>query len=175
MAIKQERMISLINAAVEYRNAYISLHNAMIEDTKRGIAQNQTDMYLARMAQTILELGERYNAIMVLEAQNFSRNFKHNQLEKERLARIRRDKGIPKRILRPTAINETNRLLTTTLTIHEEIKAPQSLIVSEADYDRINREIEAELEKDADYHDGVTGIYPVDKGDDDDETDENIE
>jgi hypothetical protein len=173
MAIKQERMISLINAAVEYRNAYISLYNAMIENSKRN--NHNLDLHIARMAQTILELGEKYNAIMIVEAQTFARNFERNIHEKERLALRRRVMGVPVRRARPSIINEANSLITNTLSVHEQTTADKSLVVSEADYERINREIEAELAKDADYHDGVTGILPVDKGDDDDETDDDIE
>jgi len=95
MAITQDRMISLLNAAIDFRQAFLTLAKA-IES-----AQNATDpkealwLLSRRVGPGMLEHPVDAEVVIVKEWNHFRKNLRRNQRVAEHQRQMRREKGVP--------------------------------------------------------------------------------
>lgn len=112
MPITQTRIISMINAATEYRTALISTYTSLHSMMRRGdFTIEAYHAQLTELANIITDLGDRYNAVISQEKSHFIANQAHNQRAREEAAIRRREMGIQPRRKRPQIINSTDLIV----------------------------------------------------------------
>ena len=97
MSITQDRMISLLNAAIDFRQAFLTLAKA-IESTQHAPDPKEALWLLSRrVGPGMLEHPVDAETVIVREWNHFRKNLKRNQRVAEHQRRARRERGIQPR------------------------------------------------------------------------------
>jgi len=113
MAIKKERLASLINAATDYRDKLYELYEHFTEDRNNNrLTGDQYALMGVQISQIILELGNKYNAVISEEQRTFAKNYSRNVYMQRVQEKARREAGVQPRPYIPSILNTMTVLRT---------------------------------------------------------------
>lgn len=146
MAIRQERMIALINAAVQYR---AELERVQKWISNRALDHMTHDELLAQIQQMSIIVNEAMNQLtaqhsntIFMEFTQFYRNQRINTHKKAMMAAKRREAGIPERMQPLHHFNETDKLEIR----HDLLDQPRALHIRPERPTRVSLTVEEALQ-----------------------------
>lgn len=114
MPVRQERIISLINAAVEYRSlvalARKWLRQPQLEHMTRDELLGQIQMWASQLEYAMVENAANHDATITMEYHNLRSNRGRNERAKEKMREKRRNAGLIPRA-QPKNLNEAHTLV----------------------------------------------------------------
>ena len=128
MAVRRERIISLINAAFAYRNIVLSIHKALSDEARKPAQEQDLSYRAAELGHAITEIDAIYSASIETEFYRFKANENSNRYARERMAKLRKARGaVPRQHMR-LPLSTTAELINPTVevTITTRGIAPQN-------------------------------------------------
>jgi hypothetical protein len=111
MAITQERMISLINAASDYRNAILNILRWFEEDRERGqLTGQQYESRINALIFDVIQLKGKHDAVISTEYQRFASRSDYNTRQKIKMEAKRREAGITPKPNAPNILGTTDQV-----------------------------------------------------------------
>lgn len=154
MPIRQERIITLINAAVEYRSLSILcstwLHDRALKDMDRDQLLLQIESWAGQLNYALIQKASQYEPTITMEYHNFRRNRIRNERYKIKEQIKRRNAGVQQRA-QPKNLGEQNRLQVTEIltdpTAASSVTTAYRYISSTEEDAELNASYTAEMEK----------------------------
>jgi hypothetical protein len=117
MAVRRERIITLINASFAYRNITLSIQKALSDEARKPRDQQDLAYCAAIIGHQIADIDSIYSAAIETEFYRFKSNESANRSAKERMAKLRESRGaVPRQHVR-LPLSTTAELMNPTVEI----------------------------------------------------------
>jgi hypothetical protein len=111
MAVTRTRIAKLINTGIDYRGALHSIYKYLVEECRSAPTQDQLNLLVITVQQTMTELSAKHDANLTLEMFNYRSNLKRNIAHEKLMRMKRREAGIMPRAKHLKTFDETDQLV----------------------------------------------------------------